>query len=385
MAVPFSRTHRALEADAGPGRPARALAVLLLSAWGTWFFLAPMTVYESSPSARLEVAQTARAVRVAVSGELAELHVGVGDPIEEGQLLAELDSSALRLERRQRDAQGHAAGARLEALRAALVAQRRALDATVAEAESAAGEADARAREASSAAGLAALEATRADSLRQLGQIPESERDQRLSDADQRRAAADAARLAVRRLVQERSRSEQDRRALVQELEERVAALEGELEINAAALARLDWEIEQHQVRAPISGVIAEWAPLRPRDRVNTGARLGVVLPRGEIVSVAYFESRDALGRIEAGQAARMRLDAFPWLEYGSLTATVREVAGEERYGRVRVVLSVDTRAGATRIPLRHGLPGVVEIAVARATPARLVVRAVGGLTRSGG
>jgi membrane fusion protein (multidrug efflux system) len=59
------------------------------------------------------------------------------------------------------------------------------------------------------------------------------------------------------------------------------------------------------------------------------------------------------------------------------LDATVSRVASEPREGVVRIELIVHPES-APLIPLQHGLPGQVEIAVERASPAGLLLRAVG-------
>jgi membrane fusion protein (multidrug efflux system) len=74
-----------------------------------------------------------------------------------------------------------------------------------------------------------------------------------------------------------------------------------------------------------------------------------------------------------------MRLDGFPWAQYGSIPATVSRVAGEVRDGQVRVELGI-TPTAAFRVPLQHGLPGSVEIEVERLTPAALLLRTAGRL-----
>jgi membrane fusion protein (multidrug efflux system) len=92
---------------------------------------------------------------------------------------------------------------------------------------------------------------------------------------------------------------------------------------------------------------------------------------------VAEF-SPAALGRIQPGQAARLRLDGFPWVQYGSLAVKVLRVGSELRAGRIRVEL--DVPHASSRIPLQHGLPGAVEIEVERVAPATLLLRVAGRL-----
>ena len=83
------------------------------------------------------------------------------------------------------------------------------------------------------------------------------------------------------------------------------------------------------------------------------------------------------MGRIQAGQRARLRLDGFAWTEYGQVSATVSRVASEPRSGRVRVELAVNPES-APLIPSQHGLPGKVEIEIERVSPAELAMRGVG-------
>ena len=78
------------------------------------------------------------------------------------------------------------------------------------------------------------------------------------------------------------------------------------------------------------------------------------------------------------GQAARLRLDGFSWLQYGSLEARVTQLGSEARDGRVRIELAVLSTSG--QVPLQHGLPGTLEIEVERVAPAILVLRVVGGI-----
>jgi hypothetical protein len=101
------------------------------------------------------------------------------------------------------------------------------------------------------------------------------------------------------------------------------------------------------------------------------------VVPTGDVKVVADFLPASAIGRVRVGQHARVRLDGYPWIEYGTLAATVSGVGSELRGGRIRIELAV-ARDPSSPLPLEHGLPGVAEIEVERATPATLVSRAVG-------
>ena len=126
-----------------------------------------------------------------------------------------------------------------------------------------------------------------------------------------------------------------------------------------------------------LRGHLGEVASLQPGAVVRQGDTLGVVLPAGALRVVATFLPAIALGRVQPGQPARLRLDGFPWAQYGSLAGTVTSVATEARDGVIRVECRLEP-GRPTAIPLQHGLPGTVEVEVERISPATLVLREAG-------
>ena len=181
------------------------------------------------------------------------------------------------------------------------------------------------------------------------------------------------------RLDRDHHTQESDRKARLDGLRRDVTRLAGEMATTAATVERLAHEIERRRIRAPMAGRLGEVAGLHIGTVVGEGDRLAAVVPRGDLQVVADFLPPSALGRIRHGQSARLRLEGFPWTQYGSLAATVSRVASEVRNGRVRVELSLDPDS-ASPIPLQHGLPGTVEVQVERLAPATLVLRAAGKL-----
>ena len=133
------------------------------------------------------------------------------------------------------------------------------------------------------------------------------------------------------------------------------------------------------RVTAPVDGRLGEVAGLRPGAVVREGEGLGAVVPSGGLRVVAEFAPSSALGRVRPGQPARMRLEGFPWTEYGQVDATVSSVGAEPRSGTVRVELAVRPDPESP-IPLQHGMPGTVEIEIERVSPATLVLRTLGDL-----
>jgi membrane fusion protein (multidrug efflux system) len=153
-------------------------------------------------------------------------------------------------------------------------------------------------------------------------------------------------------------------------------SLEGLRAASESTVVRRETEAERRRIRAPVSGRIGEVNAIQIGAVVREGERLASIIPQGVVRVVAEF-SAPSLGRVKPGQPARLRLDGFPWTQYGYVNATVTSVAGETRDQRVRVELAVRP-APDSRIPLQHGMPGAVEIEVERVAPLALLARSLG-------
>jgi membrane fusion protein (multidrug efflux system) len=197
------------------------------------------------------------------------------------------------------------------------------------------------------------------------------------AEADKRRAAARSLQSAITRQDKDLRALDSTKQAVVEDLNRQAAALAGEIKTRTAIIERLKHEIHRRIICAPASGRLGETASLQEGQFVRAGDKLGAIIPDGRLRMIAEFAPSSALGRIQTGQSARLRLDGFPWTEYGQLEATVSRVASEPRQGVVRVELIVHSES-APLIPLQHGLPGQLEIAIERASPAELALRAAG-------
>jgi membrane fusion protein (multidrug efflux system) len=196
------------------------------------------------------------------------------------------------------------------------------------------------------------------------------------AEAEARRAQAQALALATTRGEQDRLVQEGDRRTQLARLEYEQAELGGDMAVAEATIRKLEYEVERRRIRAPVSGRVGESAEVRPGTVVRAGQGLGAVVPPGRPRVVAHFPVA-AVERIRAGQSARVRLEGFPWTQYGALPASVADTGNEPSEGRIRVELTLDPDR-PTSIPLTHGLPGTAEVEVERVSPAVLVLRAAG-------
>lgn len=378
MATPFSRTTRALDADhAGVFWTVSLGAITLLVLWGLWFFASEVDVSEVSRQARIEVGASAHAVSPALSGTVLHNHLVLGQSVQAGDVLMTLEASAENLRLSEAQAQWEAIAPRIHSLNREIEALARAGDEDLRTARAATQGAEARAREARTAAEQAKAQAWR---------ITEQGRSGFVSDAATQRAQAESQRLAAGQdaAVAERQRVEREaatrahqNTARLEAMQREVLTLQGERRTLEATMARLRKDLSLRTVRAPVSGVVGDMAVLPEGSYVAEGKPVATIVPPGQLRVVAWFTPSTALGRIHPGQHARMRLDGFAWTQFGDTEAVVQRVGTELHEGLLRVELQpVGPRA--PQLPLQHGLPGTVDVAIEQASPAMLLWRTFG-------
>jgi multidrug resistance efflux pump len=380
MASNFFRSVRSLEVDNSQrSYLGLALAVTLLGAWMAWFFLARVSVYAVTNKAELEVDRAAHPVESAVSGRVVATHLAIDQEVKAGEVLVELDSGAQHFQLTEEQTQLASANPQIRSLDEEIASEEQALEQDQQSAKDALEEARAHAREAEAAAAFAQAESERLRKMYDAGVIAVLDLNRSVADAQQRRAAADSLHYAVVRLDGEQHTRTNERKAHIEQLTSQLNKLRGERATAGVTIQRLEEEVDRRWIRAPTDGKLGEVAPLRIGAVVHEGDKLGVVVPAGKLRVVANFDPPAALGRIRPGQHARLRLEGFPWAQYGSVTATITNVASEIRDGSIRVEMALDSHP-ESRIPLQHGLPGSVEVEIETLTPANLVLRTAGSL-----
>lgn len=378
MPTQFSQTTRALQADRSAFAPISWLtAGVLLAGWGAWLAFAEVTIHEVSTRGWLEVQQSPHVVAPLTDGWVAHSLVTLGQQVHAGDVLLTMDDATERMRLAEEEARLSALPLRIAASRRELEAMDR-LRTDERQASRAAIEAArARVEEAAAAATFARQHEIRLREQSRAGGVPQIDALRARAELQQRIAERDALAAEVRRLELEQQARASRSDAQANTLQRDIATLEGEEAATRAVAERLRTVIGHTVLRAPVDGRIGDIARLHPGAYAAAGQRLLSVVPDGPLVVIADFPPPTAMGRIHPGQRARMRLDGFPWVQFGSLEAVVTTVASEARDGGLRVEFSLIGNPPATLA--QHGLSGTIEVEVERVTPATLVLRA-GGL-----
>jgi membrane fusion protein (multidrug efflux system) len=360
------------------------IAASLLIAWTVWFCLARVTLYEVTTTARLGVDRAAHPVAVPVAGRIVVTRLVLGREVQAGEVLVELETNEQRLQIAEERARLVTLTAQLEGIRKEIMAEEEAQRQERQAAQLRLDEARARHREAEVAARTAQEEAEIYMRMQERGLASQLDFLRVTSEAPKRRAAADALRVAISRQEGEQRTKESERQGRLERLKRDAAQLTGQIAEAEAAIALPAYEITKRSVRSPVAGRLGEVANVHVGTVVREGEKIGAVVPPGKLKVIADFLPASALGRIRPGQPARLRLQGFPWTQYGAVAARVIRVASELRNERVRVDLVADADA-ASLSPFQHGLPGTVEIEVDRISPATLVLRTAGLLLATPG
>jgi membrane fusion protein (multidrug efflux system) len=380
MSAEFSRSMRSLNRDGFRRTLAGfALAIAIVGLWLVWFLRAEVNRYEVTDRARLEAESAGYEIQTPVAGRVVTSNLSLGRNVQSGDVLVEIETDAQQLDLRETEARQTALRLQLNEQQAELAAQDQTAMRERQASAAAIEQSQAQYREAEALRDLAEQEADRLKRLAASGLAPARDQDRALAEARSRRANVEALSLSTTRLEREQLKTQSEREATMQQLRVEISRLQGEIMSLHKTAERQQYEVVRRQIRAPAGGRLGDVAILRPGGYVDEGDKLAVLIPSGGVRIVAEFLPPAALGRIHAGQKASMRLDGFPWTQYGTLAATVERTGDEVRDGRVRVELHVDDPS-AIPIALQHGLPGTVEVQVETVTPAVLALRTAGQL-----
>jgi multidrug resistance efflux pump len=309
----FARTFARLLSDRGGlTRTVLAMGLLVLGGWCFWAARAHVTLYEVSSDARVELDAATYPIQSPLLGRVVQVHLRVGQPVQRGDILVEIDAAPEQLHIRQENI--HAQGLELEVAR--LRSQVAAEESARAEERRAAHlsleEAHARVREAEVASKYADAELSREQKMQQAGLIPPCDLERADAEAHRLRAAFETLETAARRQPQEQATRDRERDMGIQRLYSEIAALEDQRNTVSAGVQGLKYEVERRQIRAPIDRRIGECMTLRPGSVVEEAESLASIVPSGELRVVAQFPAEAALGRIQPGQPATLRLDGYP-------------------------------------------------------------------------
>jgi len=139
----------------------------------------------------------------------------------------------------------------------------------------------------------------------------------------------------------------------IQQIQSEIAQAEAEIRQTEAEISEVDAnllkerkESEQQQVslarqgvearetlqtevlKAPVAGRVFNLIPTSPRYAVSPGEELLKIVPDGSLQAKVYVTSKD-VSFVKPGKRAEVRLDSYPFTEYGSIIGKVKRIGTE--------------------------------------------------------
>lgn len=148
---------------------------------------------------------------------------------------------------------------------------------------------------------------------------------------------------------------------------ERETKLKGELKLTYEQLKASvsQWE-EQYLLCAAVSGRVSFIKVWSENQEVKAGETVFAIVPRlqGKLIARITLPSAGA-GKVEVGQHANIKVDGYPYMEFGMLLGTISRVSVAPSEGEYSLVVSLPhglTTSYGKKLELRGELAGIAEI-----------------------
>ena len=129
-------------------------------------------------------------------------------------------------------------------------------------------------------------------------------------------------------------------------------------------LKRADLQLQYQNVIAPVSGIIFE-SKASAAGVIGAGDTILTIIPQTGLKGKVFVQNKD-IGFVKTGQKARVRVDAFPFTQYGELDGNVDQIGADtlppdekSKFYRYPVKLNLNKpylENKGVKVPLRVGM-----------------------------
>jgi hemolysin D len=156
----------------------------------------------------------------------------------------------------------------------------------------------------------------------------------------------------------------------IEQMRVRMTELQSKINENTVLISAAKTKAKQRYVNAPSSGKITLLNVKQPGEVIQLGQAIGEIAPEGKpLVLTTVLPSQDA-GFVKTGMAVKVKLDAFPYQDYGVVEGKVTAVSldsklveGVGQVYKVDIELSKNAiQAKGESVPLKSGQTATGEI-----------------------
>lgn len=283
------------------------------------------------------------------AGRLAELYVEQGDRVQQGQVIARMDSRELQAQQQQALAELSKAESSLSLLRAGNRPE------AIGQAQANVNQAQATIAAAQTRLDLANQRANRNQALAAEGAISRDRLDEVINEQRSARANLEQAKASYNNAVQQLNQQENGPRS------QEIAQGAAQVEAARANLKAIETQVEDTVIRAPFAGIITQ-KNATPGDFVtptsfasSTSSATSVVTLANDLEILAKVPEVD-IGQIRPGQAVEIRADSFPNQTFKGVVRLVSPEAKEDPTQRGVITFEVRVRIASGKDKLRSGM-----------------------------
>ena len=164
--------------------------------------------------------------------------------------------------------------------------------------------------------------------------------------------------------------------------------LEAEIESTQGKIQMVESQISLTSISMPVSGMIAELKVSNPGELVSVGTVIATVVPDGVPLVVNATVPNKDIGFLKPGLEARIKIDAYPFQQFGTVTGRVAKVfpnTGNEKDFKIMLELLKDTIDVKGRMmPLFPGLTVQAELLTTKQRLLNLLFEKSGSGGKSG-
>ncbi len=353
-----------------------AVLVVLFSAWVVWLVFGRVSIYASSQEAHFEADHFPQPIQAAVDGVVVMCNLSLSQRVHEHEVLLSLDARTYELQLLEAQANLKSDETAIAALQNEIAAQEKARDAIARLVGDSERVGHARVAISQTAERFQQKEAEVLKKLNEKELASKLDQLHAESENETTRAQVVASSAEAKQATSLQVATLFDRDVQISALNKVLTDAQSRHDVLLANIETINYEVERRRVRATAPGTLVDISPCVAGMTVTPDRKLATLLPDSRVRVAAWFKPEDAVGRVKIGQAATLRVDNFPWTQFGTVGATVERVGSEPRDGLVRVELAVTSPNPS--IPIMHGLTAVTEIQVERISPFQLLLRTIG-------
>jgi multidrug efflux pump subunit AcrA (membrane-fusion protein) len=165
------------------------------------------------------------------------------------------------------------------------------------------------------------------------------------------------------------------------EQQNKIASLQSEI-------ASAELSLQHTTITAPVAGVVTTLDVRGTGAVLQEGQTIATISPAGARLLVEAQVPNKEIALIEKGMAAKLKFDAFPFQDYGTVDGTVLEIAPDAQVNKdgasfYKVLIAPERTSVAAKgkeIPLKPGLALTAEIVTERKSILSLILEPFGKL-----